>query len=240
MLGASGCRSSSLGPWCSRLISGLGTTMPSPKNLDDILKLDTLADKSPEEIEAIWMEVLACLQLPAAPFATVLTVRKPQMQSGPGTGMPCYRHSLPDMNALCVCVQFHSNDLRSRAGVVIPGADYDMLQSRASSAPLFVLPLGKGNGHSVSMLLQWQLPHALFTVLEDYRACELHPVSGKIRVAWTLDAVCYVLLSHASHKPFVTHKRCTRNTIYGMRSMKCDLCNAICAMRSSARLQVLR
>lgn len=41
--------------------------MPSPKNLDDILKLDSLADKTPEEIEAIWMEVLARVQLAAAP-----------------------------------------------------------------------------------------------------------------------------------------------------------------------------
>ena len=40
--------------------------MPSPKNLDDILKLDTLADKTPEEIEAIWMEVRACLHLALA------------------------------------------------------------------------------------------------------------------------------------------------------------------------------
>lgn len=60
-IGASRCGSPSLGPWCSRLISGLGRTMPSPKSLDDILKLDTLADKTPEEIEAIWMEVRACL-----------------------------------------------------------------------------------------------------------------------------------------------------------------------------------
>lgn len=80
-------------------------------------------------------------------------------------------------------MQFHSEDFRSRAGVVLPGADYDLLKSRAASAPLFVLPLGKGQGHSVSMLLQWQLPHALFTVLEDYRACERHPEFNKAVVS---------------------------------------------------------
>lgn len=58
MLSTSGsCKSSPLGLLCSRLISGLGTTMPSPKHLDDILKLDSLTDKTPEDIEALWMEV---------------------------------------------------------------------------------------------------------------------------------------------------------------------------------------
>ena len=72
-------------------------------------------------------------------------------------------------------VQFHSDDNKGRARVVIPGEDYDVMKSRAASAPIFVLPLGKGQGSSVSMLLQWQLPHALFTVLEDYRACAPSP-----------------------------------------------------------------
>lgn len=76
VLGASRCKAPPLGPWCSRLISGLGTTMPSPKSLDDILKLDTLADKSPEEIEAIWMQVPACqwqqLAAPMGPRATAI------------------------------------------------------------------------------------------------------------------------------------------------------------------------
>ena len=130
--------------------------MPSPKNLDDIMKLDSLDDKSPEEIEALWMQVLfrlySCQCLPV-----------------PALGSPA--------RGCCVCVQFHSDDFKGRAGVVLPGADYDLIQSRASSAPLFVLPLGKGGGRSVSMLLQWQLPHALFTVLDDYRACDTPPCS---------------------------------------------------------------
>ena len=35
--------------------------------------------------------------------------------------------------------------------------------------PNFVLPLGKGAGKSATMLLQCQLPHVLFTGLEDYK-----------------------------------------------------------------------
>ena len=35
----------------------MSTFLPSPKNLDDIMKLDSLQDKEPEQIEALWMEV---------------------------------------------------------------------------------------------------------------------------------------------------------------------------------------
>ena len=37
--------------------------------------------------------------------------------------------------------------------------------------PNFVLPLGKGAGRSLTMLLQCQLPYVLFTQLEDYKQC---------------------------------------------------------------------
>ena len=53
---------------------------------------------------------------------------------------------------------------------MISADEYELLRERAASAPLFVLPLGKGQGRSLSMLLQWQMPHALFTGLDDYRA----------------------------------------------------------------------
>lgn len=39
--------------------------------------------------------------------------------------------------------------------------------------PNFVLPLGKGDGKSATMLLQCQLPHVLFTGLEDVKQCVL-------------------------------------------------------------------
>jgi hypothetical protein len=35
----------------------MSTFLPSPKKLDDIMKLESLQDKQPEEIEALWMEV---------------------------------------------------------------------------------------------------------------------------------------------------------------------------------------
>lgn len=38
----------------------LGTSSPSPTKLDDVLKLDTLVNKSAAEIEQIWMQVRLC------------------------------------------------------------------------------------------------------------------------------------------------------------------------------------
>ena len=57
LLAAARCMSGSFDLLCTRHISGLGTTLPSPKKLDDIMKLDTLADKSPEDVEVLWMQV---------------------------------------------------------------------------------------------------------------------------------------------------------------------------------------
>ena len=34
-----------------------------------------------------------------------------------------------------------------------------------------MLPLGKGDGKSLTVLLQCQLPHVLYTGLEDYKQC---------------------------------------------------------------------
>ena len=170
------CKSSPLGLLCSRLISGLGTTMPSPKLLDDILKLDSLTDKTPEDIEALWMEVSS------------LCPRKHLVKLCHGECFFTCMHAWPlppfwpcswcrscstRHECTCSCVQFHSDDFKGRAAMVVPADEYELLRERASSAPLFVLPLGKGQGRSLSMLLQWQMPHALFTGLDDYRACAL-------------------------------------------------------------------
>ncbi len=44
--------------------------------------------------------------------------------------------------------------------------------------PNFVLPVGKGAGRTLTMLLQCQLPYVLFTQLEDYKQCVFKPLSG--------------------------------------------------------------
>lgn len=37
--------------------SYLGTSMPAPQSLDEIMKLDQLRDRTPEDVEDIWMQV---------------------------------------------------------------------------------------------------------------------------------------------------------------------------------------
>ena len=52
----------------------MSTFLPSPKSLDDIMKLDSLQDKQPEEIEALWMEVGSpAVSLPPAGGSASLT-----------------------------------------------------------------------------------------------------------------------------------------------------------------------
>ncbi len=38
----------------------IGTSSPSPTKLDEIMKVDALMDKTPEEVEEIWMKVCGC------------------------------------------------------------------------------------------------------------------------------------------------------------------------------------
>jgi len=42
-----------------------------------------------------------------------------------------------------------------------------MLTLRAFLSPRFVLPVAKGGGAFVTFFLQWQLPHLLFTLLDE-------------------------------------------------------------------------
>ena len=125
----------------------MSTFLPSPKTLDDIMKVQHLEGMQPEQIEALWMEV------------------------SPGSPIPhCF--ALWQTSGLTLALlQYHSDDTRQRAGSVMPAEEYRILKFRAAAAPLFVLPLGKGQGRSLSMLLQWQLPHCLITELDHYKQC---------------------------------------------------------------------
>lgn len=43
--------------------SHLGTSMPAPASLDEIMKVDQLHGKSPQEVEDIWMQVCGLLAI---------------------------------------------------------------------------------------------------------------------------------------------------------------------------------
>ncbi|MCO5606599.1 hypothetical protein L7F22_060787 [Adiantum nelumboides] len=51
---------------------------------------------------------------------------------------------------------------------VLSKEQFNTVQHRAKTCPLFVVPLQQGNGYT-SFFLQAQMPHMLFTGLEDYK-----------------------------------------------------------------------
>lgn len=58
---------------------------------------------------------------------------------------------------------------RGHIGVTMKATLYHLLNQRAADCRYFVIPMWKGNGYT-TMFLQVQMPHMLFTGLEDYKA----------------------------------------------------------------------
>ncbi|XP_022875543.1 uncharacterized protein LOC111393980 [Olea europaea var. sylvestris] len=58
---------------------------------------------------------------------------------------------------------------RGHIGVTMKATLYHLLSQRAADCRHFVIPMWKGNGYT-TMFLQVQMPHMLFTGLEDYKA----------------------------------------------------------------------
>ena len=74
---------SALSSFCVRGLatSHIGTSSPSSTKLDDIMKMDTLMDKSPDEVEDIWLKVRRC----AAPLqACPVCAMQLRTESGDG------------------------------------------------------------------------------------------------------------------------------------------------------------
>ncbi|KAH7438330.1 hypothetical protein KP509_04G010300 [Ceratopteris richardii] len=94
-----------------------GFSALAPRNLDSILKLDTVRHASPEQVASLWDK-------------------------------------------------YHSG--RGLVGTIISKGQFDTIQYRAKSCPFFVLPLQQLDGYT-SFFLQAQVPHFLFTGLEDYK-----------------------------------------------------------------------
>mmetsp|Transcript_5943 Transcript_5943/g.17010 ORF Transcript_5943/g.17010 Transcript_5943/m.17010 type:complete len:221 (+) Transcript_5943:212-874(+) len=117
----------SLAAWSALYTRGfatnhIGTSSASPSKLDEIMKVDALIDKTPEEVQDIWTN---------------------------------YHDVLEKTD--------------QRAGTVLHRSNWTNFEPTANSAPNFVLPVTKGPGKSLNMLLQCQLPFVLFTQLEDYK-----------------------------------------------------------------------
>eukprot|EP00850_Spirogloea_muscicola_P012476 SM000081S22610 [mRNA] locus=s81:4969:11336:+ [translate_table: standard] len=109
-------RGSAVGAGGGQFASGF--SLPAPKSLDAIIKLEAVAGKTAEEIAAIWQG-------------------------------------------------YHLG--RGHVSAVMAARLFATLADRATRCPLFVLPVRKERGF-ITMLLQAQMPHLLFTGLEDYKA----------------------------------------------------------------------
>lgn len=58
---------------------------------------------------------------------------------------------------------------RGHIGASMKASLYNLLKQRAENCRYFVIPLWKGSGYT-TMFVQVQMPHVLFTGLEDYKA----------------------------------------------------------------------
>ncbi|KAK1557590.1 hypothetical protein Q3G72_027720 [Acer saccharum] len=76
------------------------------------------------------------------------------------------KHNSPEVLA-SVWDDYHIG--RGHIGASMKAQLYRLLEQRASDCRYFVIPLWKGSGYS-TMFAQVQLPHIIFTGLEDYKA----------------------------------------------------------------------
>lgn len=66
-------------------------------------------------------------------------------------------------------MQHHQEGANDRIGSAMSATEYAHLSARAKASPMFVLPLVKPGHGFHTLLLQCQLPHVLFTTLEEYK-----------------------------------------------------------------------
>ncbi|KAI5077900.1 hypothetical protein GOP47_0007724 [Adiantum capillus-veneris] len=75
------------------------------------------------------------------------------------------RHATPE-EVVSLWNKYHSG--RGLVSAVINKEQFNTIQHRAKTCPFFVVPLQEENGYT-SFFLQAQMPHLLFTGLEDYK-----------------------------------------------------------------------
>ncbi|QHO02833.1 uncharacterized protein DS421_13g427170 [Arachis hypogaea] len=81
---------------------------------------------------------------------------------------------------------------------------YNLLEHRASECRYFVIPVWRGSGYT-TMFVQVQMPHILFTGLEDYKArgTQAAPTLLKLidsEVEWLIETVQSFYLNDARCK----------------------------------------
>ncbi|GJP38427.1 hypothetical protein CLOM_g22866 [Closterium sp. NIES-68] len=113
--------------------------------------------------------------LPLTPLTRLTQTRGSQFASGFSMPLPKRLEEIMSVEALRastpeeITATWNNHHLgRTHVSTVIPAAAFETLQHRAKVCPMFVLPMARTNGF-VTMLAQAQMPHLLFTGLEDYK-----------------------------------------------------------------------
>ena len=216
------------------LSSSYSTAAPSPRKLDDILKLESLRGKTREEIALIWTEVRRRGEGEKREREKREREREREKRGRgrgrkeregerEGEGEGGGRERAPfSVFRFCASLsifqkkipnhQFHRDDSKNRVGGTLSAAAYKDFKEHVAEAPMLVWPLRKeaaeaagsgsgegeggkrggegagqgpapGGGGLVVLLSQAQLPHVLFTTVDEFRA--LGP-----------DAPAHVVLTH--------------------------------------------
>ena len=208
------------------LSSSYSTAAPSPRKLDDILKIESLRGKTREEIALIWTEVRRRgegekREREKREREREREKRERGRKRGRGRGRGERESSFFCVSFLRLTFyfskkipnhQFHRDDSKNRVGGTLSAAAYKDFKEHVAEAPMLVWPLRKeaaeaagsgsgegeggkrggegaeqgpapGGGGLVVLLSQAQLPHVLFTTVDEFRA--LGP-----------DAPAHVVLTH--------------------------------------------
>ncbi|CAI5973407.1 unnamed protein product [Closterium sp. NIES-64] len=110
-----------------------------------------------------------------SPLTRLTQTRGSQFASGFSMPQPKRLEEIMSVDALRACeadevaAMWNNHHLgRTHVSTVISAAAFETLQHRAKVCPMFVLPVARSKGF-VTMLAQAQMPHLLFTGLEDFK-----------------------------------------------------------------------
>ncbi|CAI5536436.1 unnamed protein product [Closterium sp. Naga37s-1] len=111
----------------------------------------------------------------SSPLTRLTQTRGSQFASGFSMPQPKRLEEIMSVDALRACeadeiaAMWNNHHLgRTHVSTVISAAAFEALQHRAKVCPMFVLPVARSKGF-VTMLAQAQMPHLLFTGLEDFK-----------------------------------------------------------------------
>ncbi|KVH89189.1 ATP11-like protein [Cynara cardunculus var. scolymus] len=129
------------------------------KPLESIIDIERAKHQTPEDLAAIWDDKMTTGRI------KTLFLNRNGVNDQPDVDLWC---NLPTATTKCnIFSGFHLG--RGHIGASMKTKLYHLLEHRAADCRYFVIPVWKGSGYS-TMFVQVQMPHILFTGLEDYKA----------------------------------------------------------------------